>query len=166
MKKAIQVFRIHTAPLVTALKASPAARKNPALMSALKESQKQMVQISEKVDAYSELQWSLAQQKEKLEALIFRERVIEFRRDYTSEAMELFVRTAKEIVQLEMKLGIRDIVPDEVNVKISKTVDGHITHRVEPIGRNKMMDAARTFSKLLEGPIYDAEYTEVTEESK
>jgi len=163
MKRAFGAFRIETAPILHRLKRSVGVKKSPGLEVALKTAVYDLRKVAKKLDAFKELQWALQQQRAKLEGLMRNEKTMGWRRDLSGSAMELFTRTAKNIVELEMKLGLRDIVPDEVNVKIHQTVSGHIEHRVEPIGKNKMLEATRQFSRLLDSPVFEAEFEEVPE---
>jgi hypothetical protein len=99
---------------------------------------------AEKVDGMGRLGWLIERQTERIQLLLEREKA-ESHMKFTDKSMEVLLDMLDRYLTLQVKLGVLDAKPPELNLNVKHRFDGLMQHTVQ--GGSAVVEAA---DKLLE----------------
>jgi len=145
----LRYFKVYAAPIVQRLKRMLGITKDRVLKKEYEQTKEELVGMMEKRDALAEAHWALSKQKERLEAIMTREKNSNYILMLAQKDIDLYHRQCMDILKKEMELGIRDMMPTKLDVSLSHTFAGVVgdVRKTVPGGVDRMVEGTR---KLIE----------------
>lgn len=153
---AMRDLRLEVAPLLLIVPDTAIRYKAPEMYEEVAAIKRRLEEARKDVDALEEAYWAMQLQKKRVQAIVNREKSSNFVLLLAHRDIELFHRQCMDVVDAEMKLGLRNRAPQEINLKVA----GQFAHAVQTIdssvpgGTTKVAEATRKLvSALKEQPL-------------
>lgn len=114
----------------------------------VEEEEKRAKAILKKVDGMEELSWLIRTQRERLEALISKEKTFPFK--FTDKTVEILGKLIDTYLNYQVELGLLKAVPREVDIYLKREWDGILESFIQDDG-TRMEEASKRLIDMAKG---------------